>query len=125
MRSWFPSSATGRQKSQSKGPEFFNKLAKFMLRKKSSNFGEIDGCDEIQRASTSSSSLEEICLQENLTKSPLLLSLIQHHQMKQVSSMLFCKYIEPVKSTSVVWQEIFFLCQLVVLWSAISFIVYI
>lgn len=55
-----PSSATGRQKSQSKGPEFFNKLAKFMLRKKSHNFDEIDASTEMRRASTSSSSLEEI-----------------------------------------------------------------
>jgi hypothetical protein len=63
-----PSSATGRQKSQSKGPEFFNKLAKFMLRKKSSNFEEIDGCDEMRRASTSSSSLEDILSPEESYK---------------------------------------------------------
>ncbi|XP_078169488.1 uncharacterized protein LOC144563896 [Carex rostrata] len=53
-----PSSTTGRQKNQSKGPEFFNKLAKFMLKKKSHNHEEIDGSEEMLRSS--SGSLEEI-----------------------------------------------------------------
>lgn len=53
-----PSSTTSRQKNQSKGPEFFNKLAKFMLKKKSHNHEEIDGSEEMLRSS--SGSLEEI-----------------------------------------------------------------